>query len=201
ERYPLEDLLKDQSKNPVSFAAQMLNNPVAGVDLAFQAAWLRIATLELDDFGEPWLVIPDEYYIRHASVLHDETPPQRVRLADCSKVLLVDPAPSTETERRQQPLARTALVLKCRDPWGRRFKLDVWAGREEPIAEVQRMFKMMRRWQCDRIAVEEVNFSKLYKPLIELIGERDFDGWKPRYVPLKPGGRDKDTRISGKRGD
>lgn len=201
ERYPIESLLRDQAKNPASFSAQMLNDPVAGTDLAFDGAWLRTCTLTHDEFDEPIIEIPPDQYTPHATVIPDSAPPRRIRLSQCSKILLVDPAPSSETERRQQPSARTGMVLKVRDPWGRRFKIDAWAGREDPIPEVRRMLDMMRLYNCDRIAVEEVVFSKLYKSIIELVCDRHYDGWRPRYIALKPKGRDKDTRISGKRGD
>lgn len=190
-------LLELQEKDPVHFAAQMQNQPIAGENLSFKPEHLRKAQLLEPDDGEPYLRINDECYDPTISeVLDWGDPPQTVPLRLVSKILLVDPAPTTGTELKADPHARTAMVLKGIDPWGRRYWLDAWAGREDPISELRRMFSLMEKWGTDRVAVEEVNFSKLYAPFLRYMADAE-QRVTPRYTPLKPGRREKDYRISG----
>jgi hypothetical protein len=46
------------------------------------------------------------------------------------------------------------------------------------------------------VAVEEVNFSKLYAPFLRYMADAE-QRVIPRYTPLKPGRREKDYRIGG----
>lgn len=43
-------------------------------------------------------------------------------------------------------------------------------------------------------------FSAEIQPWISYLAEREFNGFHVSYIPLKPGNRDKDYRIQGKRG-
>lgn len=191
-------LLKYQQSHPTVFACMMQNEPVAGEDLSFQAEWLR----EAKRVGEPGaddeaVTIPDPHFDPKITVLEEEAP-RTVPLHWMTKTLLVDPSPTEQRDRKQQPNARTALVMKGHDPWGRRFWLDLWAGNEDPIALCRRMIRMCLDWGTDRFAVEEVVFSKVYAPVVRYVAQREFGGVFLHYVPLRPGRRDKDTRIAGK---
>lgn len=192
-------LLRYQQRKPSEFAAQMLNEPVAGEDLSFDPEWLR----EAKRVGEPGaddeaVVIVSDHYDRKITALPDEPAPQTVPLHWMTKTLLVDPSPTDQVERKQQPNARTALVMKGQDPWGRRYWLDIWAGNEDPIETCRRMIRMLETWGTSRFAVEEVVFSKVYRSMVQYVAVREFGGVHLQYVPLKPGRRDKDTRIAGK---
>jgi hypothetical protein len=117
-------------------------------------------------------------------------------LSQCNGILLVDPAPSTDTERKNSPNARTAQVMKLIDPWGRRFTVSIWAGREGPEAEIRRMLDKLEEWGRHRIGIEEIIFSKLYRPFLNYIARAE-NRIQPNYIGLKPGRREKELRISG----
>ncbi len=200
ERWTTEHLLHEREVRPVWFSSQMQNTPMAGEDTAFQAEWLRDAALQADDFGTPTVEIAKHSYDPGISLVHGERPPQRVPVHQLQKVLLLDPAPSKQNERQRDPKARNALVVKGIDAWGRRYWLDVWAGREGPVERARRIIRMLQRWGTNRLGVEEVVFSAEIQPWISYLAEREFNGFHVSYIPLKPGNRDKDYRIQGKRG-
>jgi hypothetical protein len=195
ERWSLEYLLKEQVTRPSAFASQMMNTPSPGEHAQFKTEWVKQFSLATDETGKDVLIIRREDYNPSQSII-DEDAPQVVRLDQCNAILLVDPAPSTETDRRSQPTARTAMVLKLIDPWGRRFWLDLWAGREGPIEEIRRILAMLTKWGRTRYGIEEVVFSKLYAPFLKYVAQRE-STFTPRYTPLKPGKREKDYRIGG----
>lgn len=187
-----EELRRMQEQRPSSFSAQMQNQPVAGENPDFTPTRLARCVL-LGDPGEEYVRWLD--HNPQQSVIEEEAP-RDVPLSLMSKVLLVDPAPSSDTDRRQDPHARTAMVLKACDPWGRRLILDLYAGREDPVAELRRVLDMCDRWGCGRWACEEVNFSKLYAPFLRYLAQRE-QRTLPGYTPLKPGRREKGVRIKG----
>jgi hypothetical protein len=192
-RWDLDVLKKDQEQRPGAFSAQMQNQPTAGENPDFQPEWLKRVALTVDDFGEPAVKWLDH---NPAQSTIDEEAPQVVPVSQLSKILLVDPAPSTDTDRRQEPNARTAMVLRACDAWGRYYILDVWAGRDKPIPEIRRMLDLCDQWGCPRFGVEEVNFSKLYAPFLNYMAEVERRE-RPGYTPLKPGRREKGYRIKG----
>ncbi len=200
ERWTTGHLLHEREIRPVWFSSQMQNEPMAGEDTAFQAAWLRDAQMHAGEFDEPYVEIASHSYDPGISVVHGERAPRRVPVHQLQKILLVDPAPSRENERRSQPRARNALVVKGIDAWGRRYWLDIWTGREGPVERARRIIRMMQQWGTNRLGVEEVVFSAEIAPWITYIADREFNGFHVSYVPLRPGTRDKDYRIQGKRG-
>jgi len=192
-RWSLEVLQKDQEQRPGAFSAQMQNQPTAGENTDFQPAALKRLTLFTNSEG-----VEVVRWLDHnpAQSVIDEEAPQDVPVSELSKILLVDPAPSTDTDRRQDPNARTAMVMRACDAWGRYYILDVWAGRERPIPEIRRMLDLCDRWSAPRFGVEEVNFSKLYAPFLTYMAEVERRE-RPGYTALKPGRREKGYRIAG----
>lgn len=189
-----EWLLKEQAAHPVSFSGQMMNEPMAGEDTAIKPENIRGCTITRDEDDVEWLTINKADYDPEISSLEDETAPQSVPLSRCNRILLVDPAPSTDTERKNSPNARTAQVMKLIDPWGRRFTVSVWAGREGPEAEIRRMLAKLEEWGAERIGIEEVVFSIVYRPFLNYIARTEGKP-TPRYIGLKPGRREKGLRL------
>jgi len=187
------------SKNSIFFQ----NTPAAGRDQSFQPAWRHPGHVEDTPNGEAFVIDKSHYSPdRHALTADDlgfepDRAPRTVPLHTMTKTLLVDPAPSTDTDRRKEPNARTAMVMMGLDAWGRRFLLDLYAGREEPIETCRRMLRMLKRWGTTRLGIEEVVFSKIYAPFVRYIAQREFPGLTIHYLPLSPGRRDKETRVSG----
>lgn len=188
-----EALLRMQELRPISFSAQMQNQPVAGEDTSFDTTKLKRLTLESRNGteGVRWLDHDPNLTVT------DEEPPPWVPLDELAKVLLVDPAPSTEGERKGEPNARNALVMKGLDAWGRRYWLSVWAGREGPIQRAHRILRILREWGTVRLAIEEVAAQKEIIPWVRDLARREYQGYPISYVPLKPGRREKDSRIAG----
>ena len=190
-----EWLLKEQAAHPVAFSGQMMNEPMAGEDTTIKPSHIRGATITTDLDGAEWLTINEADYDPKISVLEDEEAPRSVLLSRCNRILLVDPAPSTESERKNSPNARTAQVMKLIDPWGRRFTVSIWAGREGPEAEIRRMLAKLTEWGTDRIGIEEVVFSIVYRPFLNYIARAEGHP-TPRYIGLKPGRREKGLRLN-----
>lgn len=191
-----EWLLKEQAAHPVSFSGQMLNTPMAGEDTTIKPDSIRGCTITTDLDGVEHLTINADDYDPTISVVEDEEAPRSVPIHRCNGVLLVDPAPSTDTERKNSPNARTAQVMKLIDPWGRRFTVSIWAGREGPEAELRRMLDKLEEWGRQRIGIEEIIFSKLYRPFLNYIARTE-GRIQPTYIALKPGRREKELRIAG----
>lgn len=172
---------------------QMQNQPMAGENTAFDIAKLCHCQLEVrgDVEGVLWVDHnPDQ------SVIEEEAPAW-VPLRDISKMLFVDPAPSVEGERNREPDARNALVMRGCDAWGRRYWLDVWAGREGPIERAHRIIRMLLYWGTTRLGIEEVAAQKEIIPWCRDLARREYKDPIIQYTPLKPGRRDKDSRIAG----
>lgn len=200
DEYLMGEMNHPQASKRLSFWSQQMNQPMAGEDTAFSSAWVREFDLATYD-GEPYLRIKEDHYDPQISELDrdvemrpEDGPPREVPLSLLNWVLLVDPAPTADTERKAEPNARTAMVLKAIDPWGRRFWFHIWAGRLEPLHEIRKMFELLDSRSAYRLAVEEVNFSRLYRPFINYICQRE-KRMTPSFIPLKPRGREKGARI------
>ena len=198
ELWSTDFLLKEQERDVYNFSAQFQSDPRASKDMSFDPKWIRYGQIQEDEYEELNFVIDPDSFDPAITVVEGEESEQWVRLSQMPKVLLVDPAPHSDTERRQQPLARTAMSMRAIDWHGRRFLLDVWAGRDEPLDEVRRMIRMLQEWGTHRIAVEEVAFSRLYRPILQHIARTEFRDYLIEYIPLRPKARDKDTRIQAK---
>ena len=196
-----EYLLKMQEENFYHFSSQMQNEPMASKEISFDTAWLRYGTLQDTEDHEPAFRIDDIHWDSTKTVVEDEHAEQLIRLHEMPKVLIVDPAATKRTEQRAEPRSRTAMLMRGIDWHGRRYMLDVWAGKETPEDQCRRMLRMLQQWGTNRLAVEEVTFGILYQPLLRHLARSEFNGMHFEYIALHPKGRDKDTRILGKAPD
>jgi hypothetical protein len=112
-----------------------------------------------------------------------------------SKAILVDPAPSRKSERRQEPRARNGIVVVGKDAWDRRYLLEGVPLREDPVEVMNEVVRLVRKWQTTLVAIEEVCFSSIYAPLWERILHHEHPDILLQWHALKPRGRDKDQRI------
>ena len=194
EKFTLDTLEKERKRDFYHFSSQFMCQPLPGEEMAFNEDWLRYGKM----LGNVFRIDSDHFdpSINPAEV--PEPPAQDIPLYTMEKALLVDPAPSEDSERRRNANARNALVMEGIDYWGRRFVLDVWADRVAPPDVIQQMFKMLGDWGCNTIAIEEVTFSVLYRFWIQEIARRN--NMFIRVVPLKPTNRTKDARVQNKIG-
>lgn len=198
EKLKTGELLTHYRRDPFGFNSQMMCQPKPGRDQTFDTSWIRYGQVEWDDDQGPRFVISKKHYTTendHVIGL-EETPPRIIPLRQMNKMILCDPAPSEEGERRRDSRSRNALVVEGMDPWGRRFILDTWAGRLDPMEIINQMFSLMDKWGTDTIAIEEVIFSKLYRHW--LLREADLRRRYIRPLRLKPDKKSKGARIREK---
>jgi len=197
DRWPTQSLLDQQAKDPVTFSSQMQNDPMPGKDLALDPSWIRYGRIAQDEHGTYGFRIDDAHYDPTIGASEDAEydPPQFTPLSHMVKVLLVDPVPAKSSDRKASPHSRMALVLKAIDCHGRRYWLDIWAGREQEPEP--RMLAMLEQWGASRIGIEEVLFSSLYRRTLNHTASR-LGKPIPAYIALKPKMRDKDSRIIDK---
>ncbi len=191
-------LQKERKRNPYHFNAQMQCKPMAGKEMSFNENWLRFGSINAARTDDDFFEIRQGHYNPSiiAPGLPDGDAPQRCPLAWMDKCLILDPAPSEQTDvNREGDSARNALVLVAMDPWGRSYLLDVWAGRDDVLDILRRIFRTLKLWGCHKFACEHVNFSKLYKPFFDFVKRAEFRDVHVSYTPLKPGRTDKNTRI------
>jgi phage terminase large subunit-like protein len=109
-------------------------------------------------------------------------------------MVLLDPAPTEETQRRKEPGARNGIVVEGIDAWGRRYILDIWADRVDPLDVIHKVLELCDKWGTDSVGIEEVVFSIVYRHWLQR--EAESRNKYIRCVRLEPGKRDKDTRIT-----
>lgn len=199
------------ARDPFTFMAQYQCSAKPGRETGFDPEWLRYGQIDREwdsftgDEGEPYFTIyPDHYspeaYTCPKEALGGMSPPAKVPLKLMRKVLIMDPAPSDPAKRKQDPNARTAILVEGRDPWGRRYLLESWADRLDYMDVLGEVFRLAAKWKTSRLFVEEVVFSNVYRFWLQR--EQEKDGRFPfagvRAIPLKPAGREKDDRITAR---
>jgi hypothetical protein len=182
-----------QRADPEVFSAQQLCRPRPGKDIAFEYEWLRFGGLQGDTF-----VIEESSFDRSINPAEvPELPERRVPLSSMEKCILVDPIPDSETEKRLEPGCQHAALLVGKDYWGRKYLLDLHLSRSDPYDLIVTIINMCKRWSNDRVGIEKVAFSVIYRHWLA----REY----PRHgiphlalIDLEPGRRQKDARIRAK---
>lgn len=186
-------LTKMQQADPYTFSAQQLCRPRPGKEIAFEFEWLRFGDVRGDTFA-----IEREYFdatINPADV--PEQPTRTIALSAMEKCILVDPIPDSSTERNLEPGCRHAVLQMGHDYFGRKYLLDMWVGRCDPLDLINTILAMCAKWSNDRVGIEKVAFSVVYRHWLREESRR-------RGVPhlslidLEPGRRQKDARIRAK---
>jgi hypothetical protein len=190
EKWSTEELLLQEQRDPYGFSAQMQNNPKPGKEQAFDTSWLRWGSIREDAF-----TIDKDDYTKETPHDPGVPPPRHVQLSSMSKVILLDPAPTEETQKRKEPGARNGIVVEGMDCWGRRYILETWAGRIDPLDVIHKLLALCEKWGTDRVGIEEVVFSLIYRHWLQK--EARAKGKHVRCIRLQPGRKDKDTRITG----
>jgi len=190
---------RDAAKGDAAvFWSQMQCLPKAGVDQSFDTEWVRWGACDPEEDDPTFHIEPPSYSKEVGWVVEEgEAPTRGVPLRLMHKALILDPAPSERTAQAREPRARNAILVEGIDCWGRRFLLEAWAKRADYMETISAAFHLSERWRADRLFVEEVNFSNVYRHWISR--EQKYDGRFPgrnlQAIPVSPKGRDKDTRI------
>jgi hypothetical protein len=192
EKWSTQELLIQQTRDPYGFGAQMMNQPRPGKEQSFDPAWLRWGLVKGDKF-----TISRPHYTENVPHPTEGIPPPRsVRIANMQKAILLDPAPSEQTDRRREPGARNGLVVEGCDAWGRRYILETLGVRIDPLDVINLIFQLCDKWGTNLVGIEEVVFSLVYRHWLRR--EARLRNRHIRTFILKPGKRDKDTRITAK---
>lgn len=191
EKMPTRILLQHQARDPAGFSAQVMCQPTAGVEASFRKEWLHDAHTVWDG-NEPYVYHSDERYDPRKSEI-EEKAPRKVALSEIEKVILLDPAPTEDSERKRNPGARNAIVVVGCDTWGRKYVLDAWAARVDPEQVIDKLLSLARRWGTTRIGIEEVVFSFLYRHWLRRIAKDRGIEVSPTALTTK--GREKGARI------
>lgn len=206
EKLSRKTLLAMHVRDPFGFNSQMMCIPLAGEEQSFNKDWMKFGKIEADPNGEPVFVIDEAHYAptrseaettRGHGAADTVVPPRRVPLHWMSKAIIIDPAPTERSAQHNDPHARTAILVEGMDSWGRRYILESWADRLGYMAIIDKIFSLAIKWSIDRVGIEEINFSNVYRHWI--LREQRKDGKYPGYhlqpFPLKPAGREKHARI------
>lgn len=163
-----------RAEDPELYACNYLNDPSDAAVTTFRDDWLRY-----------WSMVDRDM----ACYDGDNGQKRYVRFQDLHKILLVDPAFTTNPES-----ARSALVVVGSDMEGHKhLVLEATALQAEPADLVTEIINTMSRWGVFRVFVESVAQQKGLMAFLQAEAQK-------RNLPLaleelKPGGRQKDIRI------
>ncbi len=190
--------LKMHKADPFVFWAQYMCVPRAGKKMDFDEKWFRFGKLVFSG-KEPVFAIDSGHYDPEIFDLEADdgagNPPRLVPLQWMEKAILFDPIPGKESELRKEPNCKHGLVAVGKDPWSRRFCFESVRSDSTETEVCLEILSLARKWGAAFIGIEEVNFSYLYQPLLQMIADKEFDGWCPHIVGCATGGRQKAQRI------
>lgn len=205
EKWSTEDLHRMRERDPYNFAAQMMSQPRAGKETSFDPAWNRYCAVSFLDDGDISFRIPAALYDPKLHELPPEVEgipelaPQEVLRSQCDAALFWDPAPSEMRDKNKDGRARNGKVAIFRDPWHRDFIPEARGTRMDPLDEMRDTITLAAKWGITKIAVEEVNFSKVYRHIGQYLLEKEFPELRDLiyFIKLKEERTQKDTRILG----
>lgn len=197
EKWTTPELFKMRERDPFYFNSQLMLRPQPGREVAFDPQWLRYGEICTFDDDLHFAIRADSYDPTRTLAEDDSRPPRIVPLWQCDKVVLWDPAPSEERDRRQNTSARNGKVALALDPWGRWLILEARGTRQDPVDELFDTILLAMKWSIRKVATEEVNFSKLYRHFANhlLSTEPAFRKADIQFLPQKCPRMEKDTRI------
>jgi hypothetical protein len=200
ERFTTAKCKEMYEADPFVFMSQRQCIPMAGRDVSFQPDWIRYGEVQLADNDEPFFIIDRHCYSPdavHNDVYDLDAPPRIVPLSWMDIATFLDPAPSTRAERKAEPRAANGLVSVGKDPWGRLFHLEGFPLKEDPVEVLKQVVLLSQMWHNTRAGIEEVNFSKVYRPLWTALMRHDpqYQGIEMQFFPMLTEGKHKDVRI------
>jgi hypothetical protein len=200
QKLSTEKLRSMHKRDPYSFNAQMMCIPQPGREQSFDPQFVRTGSIVTTDAAEHAFHIADSHYSPTIGIVESDLhPSQTTPLYLMDKALILDPSPTEESDKRRDPHARNAFLAVATDCYDRTYLLQSLAARTSYTDTIDNAFMLARRWGIDRLYIEEVNFSNVYRAWIareQEPGGRYF-GREPRLrcFPLTPKGREKHARI------
>lgn len=172
ERFPVEELERIRKKiGPFKFSCQYLCDPHDPEQTSFDRSWLR--------------------FYRWSGHHHVEVNGNVLPLGVMNRFMRVDPAIS-----EKPGAARTAVIVDAVAPDGRKFVLEAWMRRCQPLEMVNKIFDFAAEYDPISVGIESVAYQKVLKPFIEAEALRR--GVWLNVVELKPDNQTRKlNRISG----
>jgi len=164
-------------KNPIVYNSQYLNDPLSG-DSEFNMAWERYyERLEWEN--------PDKRRL----VYEDPSSGRNVTLSwlELDRLVFIDPA----------TVGNSGIIVTGtngeRNP--KAFILEEEMRPYQPPELVKRIFQLVNKWSPRAVVIEEVLFSQLFRPWIQL--EMSVKGIHFRILPAKTKQKAKEDRVRG----
>lgn len=127
-------------KNRKIFSSQYLNNP-QGAENKFEKSWIRYYS-----WTNPWNI----------KVLTG-TVERKVDLNTCDRLIFIDPATTGDT----------GFIITATDRTNKTYVVEATKQVFSPPELVEKVFREVNKWRPRMVIIEEVIFSKVYKPYLE----------------------------------
>ena len=176
EAYTLEGLHRLQEADPYTFATQYMNNPIDAIITELNKQWIK-------------------YYKRYdrGVIIKDANgDDERVPFGMMNIYAALDPRHSLSKGRVEKLGSRNAIIVAGIDHKGRRYLLEEWAKRCDPVETLRACLDIWQRWRPHgllKIGIEAYGFQEALAPLADEIWKNE--PYKPVVEPLK-----KDTEHS-----
>jgi len=177
EMYSLKWLHQKQEADPYVFATQWMNDPVDATIAELKKAWIKYYTRDNDG-----VILPDgeKVYFRQMNIYG-----------------ALDPRHSLSHGRVEKLGSRNAITICGIDHKSRRYLLEEWAKRCDPVETLRALLDIWNRWREHgllKIGIEAYGFQESLAPLADEIWKNE--PYKPVVEPLKKDTvRSKENRI------
>lgn len=177
EMYSLDWLQRKQDSDPYTFATQWMNDPVDEKLAENKKGWIKYYERDTDG-----VILPDgeKVYFRQMNIY-----------------AALDPAHSLATKRVEKLGSRNAIAVCGIDHKSRRYLLEEWAKRCDPVETLRAVLDTWGRWREHgllKVGIEAYGFQEALAPLANEIWKNE--EYKPVVEPLKKDTtRSKENRI------
>jgi len=177
EMYTLDWLYRKQESDPYVFATQWMNDPVDENLAELKKGWIKYYKRDADG-----VILPDG---------------EKVFFRQMNIYAALDPRHSLSQGRVEKLGSRNAVCVCGIDHKSRRYLLEEWAKRCDPVETLRALLDIWNRWREHgllKIGIEAYGFQQALAPLADEIWKHE--QYKPVVEPLrKDTDRSKENRI------
>jgi hypothetical protein len=198
ERFPTSLCKKMYEDDPFTFMSQRQCIPQAGRETGVDKAWLRYGQTFTRGDHVGFRINHDSYdptIMIQELVDIEPSAPIVQHLDQLDKAIILDPAPPPSGRTKVTKLARNGLVAVGIDGWGRYYGLEAVPMRADPVEVLEEIVRLCKTWTIDKVGIEEVNFSSVYRPLWTALLAHTHKGVNIQFIPLTTKNQEKDLRI------
>jgi len=176
EAYTMEWFAQKAKSDPFTYATHWANNPV------------NVGIAELD-------VTALQYYKRIDGGLELESGEQ-VPVGKLNVYGAIDLRHTMADTQVKKTSSRNAIVIAGVDRHGRRFLLEEFASRNDPITLLKKVLELHRKWHPIRFGVESFGYQAALAPLAKEIWKDEMDPPRLELLP-RDSTQSKEARIRG----